>query len=117
MVEGRPLERGDPVFVTGGYFREPEWLDGRRGFGGTLERFIPGQSGNKAAVVRTDNVVSANGVNGKVLVLELRYVDATWESGAIVHVELCDFEPESMPWGERRQGAWAEAAATVWHQE
>lgn len=111
--EGPALGEGDRVFVTGGYDPEPAWLAGGEGYAGTLERFIPGQNDEPAAVVRTDTPVTAEGTTGELLVMQLRWVGATWHSGAVAHVELCDFEPEAKPWGERRQGAWVESHATV----
>ena len=115
MPEGAPLEQGDRVFVSGGYDPDPQWLGGRDGFAGTIERFIPGQNQEPAAVIRTDSPVSASGVTGNVLVMELRWVGATWRSGAVAHVELCDFEPDAKPWQNRRQGEWVESHASIRH--
>jgi hypothetical protein len=107
------LVAGDRVFVYGGYDQAPKWLGGGMGYSGTIERFIPGQNAELAAVVRTDDAVAAEGVSGSLLVLELRYVGAKWLSGANVHVELCDFEPDAVRWQERRQGKWVESHAAV----
>jgi hypothetical protein len=96
---------------------EPSWLGGRDGFSGTIEQFIPGRNQQPAAVVRTDEPVSANGVTGSILVMELRWVGATWDSGAVAHIELCDFEPEPKRWQERRQGEWVESHASIRHLE
>ena len=79
------LKAGDRLFLTGGYDHEPKWLQGSKGFAGTLERFIPGQNDQPAAVVRTDAMVSDGEASGKILVLELRYIGAEWASSAIVH--------------------------------
>lgn len=114
---GAALEVGDRVLVSGGYEANPGWLGGRDGLPGTIERFIPGQGRVPAAVVRTDDPVAAGGVTGSILVMELRWVDATWHSGAVAHIELCDFQPEARPWQERRQGAWVESHATIRHLE
>ncbi len=115
--EGPPLRPGDRVFVSGGYDPEPAWLAGGRGYAGTLERFIPGRSEQPAAVVRTDVPVTVGGVTGEVLVMELRWVGASWHSGAVSHVELCDFEPEPKSREERRHGAWVESHASIHHLE
>ena len=112
-----PLQEADRVFVSGGYDMDPKWLGGGDGFPGTIERFIPGQNQERAAVIRTDSPVSANGVTGDIIVMELRWVGATWHSGAVAHIELCDFEPESKPWQERRQGEWVESHASIRHLE
>ena len=114
-AEGEPLEVGDRVMVSGGYDMNPGWLGGREGFSGTIERFIPGQNEKLAAVIRTDNPVTANGVTGDTLVMELRWVGASWRSGAVAHIELCDFEPEEKSWQDRRQGEWIESHATIRH--
>jgi len=116
MHEGTLLEKGDRVFVYGGYDNKPEWLSGRAGYSGTIERFIPGQNDTPAAVIRTDDPVTANGVTGNILVMQLRWVGATWRSGAVAHIELCDFEPKSVRWEDRRQGEWVESHARIRHQ-
>jgi len=117
LQEGPPLQQGDRVFVSGGYDMEPRWLSGRAGYAGTLERFIPGQNKEPAAVVRTDEPVTADEVTGNVLVMELRWVGATWRSGAVAHIELCNFEPDAVRWQDRRQGAWVQSHATIRHLE
>jgi hypothetical protein len=111
--EKEPLKVGDRVFVSGGYDMRPRWLGGREGFSGKIERFIPGQNEGPAAVIRTDDPVSVNGVTGDTLVMELRWVGATWRSGAVAHIELCDFEPEEKAWQDRRQGKWVESHASI----
>jgi hypothetical protein len=109
---GVPLSPGQRVWITGGYDPEPAWLAGGKGHRGTIERFIPGNA-QPSLVVRTDEGVSANDTTGDTLVLQLRYTGASWTSGAVVHVELCDFEPASEAWEDRRQGAWIESHAVV----
>lgn len=97
--------------LSGGYDMEPAWLSGRASVEGTIVRFIPGQNVAAAAVVKLDQPISAKGVTGNMLVLELRYAGADWVSDEIVHVELCDFEPDPIRWQDRRQGAWVESHA------
>lgn len=106
------LRAGDRVELSGGYEQFPTWLASAQSVSGLIARFIPGQSDQLAAVVHLDGPLSADQATGSVLVLELRYRGATWEDTGIVHVELCDFEPESRPWQERAQGEWIEAAAS-----
>lgn len=113
--EGSLLREGDRVFVSGSYYPEPTWLAGGAGYSGTLERFIPGQSESPAAVVRTDTPVTGNKLTGDVLVMQLRYRRATWHSGAVCNIELCNFEPEPKPWHERRHGEWVESHAGIRH--
>jgi len=78
-----------------------------------VERFIPGQNETPAMVVRLDQPTKMDGVTADLAVLELRYLGASWRSGETVHVELCDFEPESKPWKDRRRGIWVASQVTV----
>lgn len=107
------MDAGDRVWLSGGYDMVPAWLCGKHGHSGVLERFIPGYGGGLAAVVRLDEAITVEGKTGAVVVLEMRYDDVPWETGSVVHVELCDFEPEDVPWPERRKGEWIESHATV----
>lgn len=112
-IQGILLKQGDRVFVFGGHSMNPKWLDGKEGYAGILEQFIPGQNEMPAAVIRMNESITAEGISGEVLVLSLRYANATWQSGAIVHLELCDFEPDSTQWQDRRKGKWIESAASI----
>ena len=105
---------GDRVFLSGAY-DHPGWLQGGPGYGGTLERFIPGHNeGGSSAVVRLDEALTLEGVTGVYVVLDLRYVGATWEADEVIgSVELCDFVPEALPVRERRRGTWVQTHATI----
>jgi hypothetical protein len=103
---------GERVILSGGYDFEPKWLHENSEYYGTLMEYIPGQNDAPAAVVHLDDEISVDGVTGSLLVLELRYRGAQWGSNNIVHIELCDFEPESIRWQDRRQGLWIESHAT-----
>jgi hypothetical protein len=104
---------GDRVRLFGGYDQDPEWLGGRPEVFGIVERFIPGQNKEPAAVVRLDEELTVGEAKGSLVVLELGLVEADWTtSEPRIHVELCNFEPESHRWKERRQGAWVESHAT-----
>lgn len=108
------MTEGDRVFLSGGYDMEPRWLCGRSGHCGVIERMIPGQNTQPAALVKLDQPIEVDGITGRYLVMELRFVDATWMvSSATAHVELCDFVPESKPWKDRRQGKWVESHSTI----
>lgn len=107
------MDAGDRVWLTGGYDRDPPWLCGKPGHAGRIERFIPSYNRGLACVVRLDEPITVEGKTGAMLVLELRYDDAPWEPGSVVHVELCDFEPEDAPWPDRKKGEWVESHATV----
>lgn len=106
------MKLGDRLRLFGGYDPRPEWLGEGGEVVGTLEDFIPGQNREPAALVRLDTPIEVEGTGGAVLVLELRYVGASWAEEGIVHVELCDFEPERKRWQDRRQGRWVESHAS-----
>jgi hypothetical protein len=106
------LQIGDPVQLSGGYDFEPEWLANVECVTGVVITFIPGQNELPAAVIKLDAPISCKSVTGDILVLEFRYVGATWEESGTVHVELCDFKPEPVPWRDRRKGKWVESHAT-----
>ena len=74
------MQPGTRVRLSGGYDNEPRWLDGTAGHFGTVERFIPGQNSEPAAVVRLDAPITVDGVTGSVLVLELRFKGQRWET-------------------------------------
>lgn len=103
---------GDRVRLSGGYDAEPEWLCGETGHLGQVTRFIPGQNEEPAAVVMLERRMVTGSVAGEIVVLELRYAGEKWESKGIVHVELCDFEPDDRRWQDRRQGTWVESHAS-----
>ena len=110
--EGSPaLRPGSRLRLSGGYW-EPIWINGDSGDLGTLERFIPGQNTEPAAVVRLDAPLTVKDVTGAIVVLELRYVGQVWSNKGTVHVELCDFDPGSVRWQDRRQGKWVESHAS-----
>ena len=106
------LLAGDRVRLSGGYDMEPDWLQGKGHYLGTVLHFIPGQNNNLAAVIELDHTIRVDGVSGRILVLELRYVGAQWSDKNVVHIELCDFKPEAKPWKVRQQGKWVESHAT-----
>jgi hypothetical protein len=103
---------GDRVQVGGGYDMEPQWLDGRQYYSGTVKALIPGQNDTLAVVVALDEAAVFENYTGKYLVLELRYTGAQWAETGTVHVELCDFEPVAKAWQDRQQGKWVESHAT-----
>jgi hypothetical protein len=107
------LSVGDRVRLFGGYNQEPEWLGGRAEVFGVVERFIPGENQEPAAVVRLDEELTVGEARGGWVVLELGWVGTDWTtSESRIHIELCDFDPEPQRKQERRQGAWVESHAT-----
>jgi hypothetical protein len=108
----RTLKVGDRIRLSGGYDMEPKWLAGHDYYLGTVTEFIPGQNQKPATVVKLDNVITFDDITGDIVVLELRYVRATWKERETVHIELCDFMPEAASWKTRKQGKWVESHAT-----
>ncbi len=104
---------GTKIKLWGGYDQAPVWLNGLEFYTGVVEGVIPSKNDVNARVVRLDNPITVEGVTGDVVVLELRYVGATWSGEQVVHIELCDFEPEAKMWSQQRQGAWVESHASV----
>ena len=103
---------GDRVRLFGGYDMDPAWLCGKNEHIGTLIRFMPGQNNEPAAVIRLDAPITVKGICGDIVVLELRYEGAIWKDQETVHIELCDFDPEPIPWKDRKQGKWIESHAS-----
>jgi hypothetical protein len=90
---------------------EPQWLNGRNHYTGTVMAFIPGQNDMPAAVIALDGEAVFENHSGHYLVLELRYEGSEWLETETVHVELCAFEPEHSAWQNRRKGKWVESHA------
>jgi hypothetical protein len=111
----RPLLVGDEIELSGGYDYDPLFLkkppSPQRS--GRIIRFIKGQNGNLAAIVKLNQKISGKNITGDILVLELRHIEQTWQEPTPVHIELCDFMPEDKAWKDRKQGEWIEAAASV----
>ena len=89
----------------------PAWLGGRDSVEGVLQRFIPGQNSQPAALIRLDVPLACDGYTGSIVVLELRHVGAYWTNNETVHVELCGFEVPALAWKQRQQGKWVESHA------
>lgn len=106
------LKIGDRISLSGGYDMAPEWLGDQGSYQGVVTSFIPGQNEMPAAVVCLDESIRFRNVAGQIVVLELRYDGAMWGSEETVHIELCNFQPESKRWQDRRQGLWIESHAS-----
>jgi hypothetical protein len=106
------LKTGNRIQLSGGYDMDPPWRCGKDHYMGTVVSFIPGQNTEPAAVVELDTPITVEGITGKIVVLELRYVGAKWSGHGTVHIELCDFVPEPKSWSQRRQGKWVESHAS-----
>ena len=96
------LSIGTRLHLSGGYDFEPRWLTHGDHHLGTVIAFIPGQNAQPAAVVKLGAPITVEGTTGDIVVLELRYVGATWKETETVHVELCEFNPEPKAWLHRR---------------
>jgi len=111
-VQVSSMEIGDSVKLYGGYDYEPKWLQNGDHQIGEVIKFIPGQNSEPAAVIKLGAPITVDSVTGDILVLELRHQGAKWGKEGIVHIELCDFMPDDVRWQDRKQGLWAEAAAS-----
>ena len=112
--EGRDLPDhdvriGDRVRLFGAY-DDPAWLGGRNEIRGVVEDFIP-DNAVPVAVVQLDESLNVRGTRGRWVVLQLRYVGATWQNVGIVSVELLDAPPPVTP-RYRPTGTHAESHAT-----
>lgn len=109
------LEIGNKIELFGGYEYDPLFLKdpSANKRTGTVINFIAGQNEGKATVVRLDNKITGDNISGDIAVLELRYINKTWDDPGPVHIELCDFIPEDKPWKDRQHREWIEAAATL----
>jgi hypothetical protein len=124
-MRSRTLQVGDRVWVGGGYDSDAAWMTAAGddlGYRGSVLEFIPGQNVQPAPVIELDDEIilpegagAAQGkeIRGTFLVLELATRGSDWATRRPrIHVELCDFQPESRPWEERRKGVWVESHAT-----
>jgi hypothetical protein len=111
-VQVSAMEIGDSVKLYGGYDYDPKWLANGDHQIAKVIKFIPGQNSEPAAVVKLTAPITVDSVTGDILVLELRHQGAKWLKEGIVHIELCDFMPDDIRWQDRKQGLWAEAAAS-----
>ena len=110
---GELLKVGDRVFVYGGYYMIPEWLNGNDGYWGSIEHFIPRADNTPVALVRLEKTITSGEVSGNRVVLSLRHTGATWRSGVNVHVLLYEVEPSLESWPREHEGKWIESAATI----
>ena len=108
---GRGLRAGHRVEIWGGYDMEPKWLEGQKVRSGECLGFVPGENGKEAAVIRMDEPVTFENVQGCYLALRLRYVGAAWGRSETVHLELFAEEPTSLA-SEAARGTWIESHAT-----
>jgi len=107
------LVAGDRLVIFGGYDYQPKYLGDNQNYIGQIMKFIPGQEGRKTApVLKMDKPIQFDSLVGDYLVLETRYVGQDWNQYGPVHVELCDFEPDSIEYKLRRKGMWIESHAS-----
>ena len=83
------LNIGDRIQIGGGYDMEPQWLNGKTYYIGTVKAFIPGQSDMSATIIELDGEAVFGKIHGKFLVLELRYGEGVWREKETVHVISC----------------------------
>lgn len=104
LLRKTKLKLGDRVKLWGGYSTKPEWLKGREAYYGEVVGFISGPYGNKDAIVELEEEIRYSDIKGKVLVLTLRYKDAVWGKGEIVHLHLLDSIPQGDKWCVDKDG-------------
>ena len=94
MTDNNAIKPGDRLLLSGGYDFSPRWLCGRQSHIGTVVGLLPGQGEQSAVLLKLDAPIEVDGISGDFLVLETRYAGKIWADKGIVHVELCDFEPD-----------------------
>ncbi len=107
------MKEGQRVKLSGGYDMDPKYLSGKDYLTGYFIKFIPGQNGKKAAVIKLDEPILIENYIGEICVLELRYVGSQWGKENICHIELCNFIPDDIKWNDRKQGKWIESNCSV----
>ena len=108
------IKQGDRLRLFGGYDIYPQWLDDKKEYLCTVLKYIPGQNKRKKAIVAKldDPLTYQNYYTGFFVVLETRYKRQNWRFDGPVHIELCNFEPETISYNERDKGIGIEAAAS-----
>ena len=111
----KELKIGDKVEISGGYDYEIRWL--RNIEAGKVQGIVKAIFGKEEAktnaIVELPEKIRVDDFNGKFLVLSTRYEkQEITEISGTVHLELCDFYPETKPWEERNQGEWIESHAS-----
>jgi hypothetical protein len=89
------LRIGDRIRLFGAY-DDPAWLGGRDEVRGVVVDIIPGENDVPAVVVELDEPLHARRAQGQWVVLQLRYVGATWKNVGIVNIELLQARPPAM---------------------
>lgn len=111
QLPNRDLRVGDRLRLFNGYEAPYEWLGGRADVRGAIEEFIPGLSDVPMAVVKLDEPLGSSDARGSWVVLQLRYVGATWTNVGIVHIELLESRPPALAPPQRRLGLHLESHA------
>jgi len=108
------IELGERLYLSGGADPTLSWLNGNSGYEVTVAGYMPGRGKETALLVKFDDIITTeHGITGLYAVIELRFENTTWEDGAIVQVELCNFLPDKKPRTDRQCGHWVEANAVV----
>ena len=105
------LKIGDRVRLSGGYDQGSDWLGGLASISGVVTAFVPAGEA-PAAVVNLDEPFVSESVTGDWVVMQLRWVGSRWVDEGVVHVQLCDVEPERKAWAEGQHGRWVESHAS-----
>ncbi len=106
FIKRQRLKIGDRVKLFGGYRIPPEWLCGNEAYYGTVISFIKGPFKKLDAAVKLDKKITYANLSGDIIVLTLRYTDATWRKGEIVHIHLFDSLPDEKDWSNLNEEKW-----------
>jgi hypothetical protein len=111
------MKAGDRVRLSGGYHMEPQWLQGGNGYLATvlgfLENEIEGRhtDGQLSALIEFDQALEFESLIGKYGLLDLRYVDQTWERSGPTHVYLLTKPISSIVEKTSESSRWMESHA------
>jgi hypothetical protein len=107
------MERGDRLWLFGGWDRNPAWRNGADNLMATVEDIlIAGDGGQARLLARLSQPLTLNGVTGELLLLSLRYRGASWSDAGICHIVLCSERPGSGKWWEdKSRFTWVESHA------
>jgi hypothetical protein len=102
---------GDHLKLWGGYNGMSDWSRLAKHIEGTVVNFIPSQNKGSAVVVKLDEQLVLKDATGNYVIMETRWQGQTWHEYGPVHLELCNFLPDSLPFERRKKGVWIEAAS------
>jgi hypothetical protein len=113
------LKVGDRIVVSGGYFPDREWLQGREGYYATVAGFRLNTLilHSTDMIARLDQKIRIKDLEGDAFLLSLRYIGARWNDSEVVHVDLLTTVPTMKNWFSyqhwlMKNSLWVESHAT-----